>query len=61
MKKMPSIKAVMTPFPYSVDAGASVADALAFMREHRIRHLLDCGRRIPELGFWRLGLRTRRE
>lgn len=39
MKKMPSIKAVMTPFPYSVDAGASVADALSFMREHRIRHL----------------------
>jgi len=39
MKRMPTIKAVMSPFPYSVDAGASVADALAFMREHRIRHL----------------------
>jgi hypothetical protein len=30
---MPAIKGVMTPFPYSVDAGASVADAQAFMRE----------------------------
>lgn len=39
MKRMPTIKAVMSPFPYSVEAGASVADALAFMREHRIRHL----------------------
>ncbi len=39
MKRMPSIKAVMSPFPYSVDIGSPVADALAFMREHRIRHL----------------------
>lgn len=39
MKQMPSIKSAMTPFPYSVDADASVADALAFMREHKIRHL----------------------
>ncbi len=39
MKRMPAIKAVMTAFPYSVDVGASVADALAFMHEHRIRHL----------------------
>jgi acetoin utilization protein AcuB len=39
MKRMPTIKAVMTPFPYSVDVRATVADALAFMREHRIRHL----------------------
>jgi acetoin utilization protein AcuB len=36
---MPSIKSAMTPFPYSVDAGASVDAALAFMREHQIRHL----------------------
>ena len=39
MKRMPTIKAVMSPFPYSVEAGASVADAVTFMREHRIRHL----------------------
>ena len=26
-----------------------------------IRHLLNCGRRIPELGVRHLGLRTRRE
>ncbi len=39
MKRIPAIKGVMTPFPYSVDVGASVADAQAFMREHRIRHL----------------------
>jgi CBS domain-containing protein len=39
MKRIPPIKTVMTPFPYSVDAAASVDQAMAFMREHRIRHL----------------------
>lgn len=39
MKRMPTIKAVMTPFPYSVDAAASLADAEEFMRRHQIRHL----------------------
>lgn len=39
MQHMPSLKNAMTPFPYSVDADASVAEALAFMREHKIRHL----------------------
>lgn len=29
----------MTPFPYSVDANASVDKALQFMRQHKIRHL----------------------
>lgn len=39
MKRIPPIKTVMTPFPYSVDAGASVSEAREFMREHHIRHL----------------------
>jgi CBS domain-containing protein len=39
MKRLPSIKTVMTPFPYSVDANASVDEALQFMRQHKIRHL----------------------
>ena len=39
MKRIPTIKTVMTPFPYSVSADASVDDAQAFMREHGIRHL----------------------
>lgn len=39
MKRMPTIKSVMSPFPYSVDVSASVADAQEFMRQHRIRHL----------------------
>lgn len=29
----------MTPFPYSVDAEASVEEAQEFMRQHRIRHM----------------------
>ncbi len=39
MKRLPSIKTVMTPFPYSVAADASVDEASEFMREHHIRHL----------------------
>ena len=39
MKRMPAIKAVMTAFPYSVDADAPVSEAQAFMRKHQIRHL----------------------
>jgi len=39
MKRIPSIKTVMTPFPLSVDVEASVDDAQAFMRDHHIRHL----------------------
>ena len=39
MKRIPSIKTVMTPFPHAVDAAADVDEALEFMREHSIRHL----------------------
>lgn len=39
MKRIPSIKTVMTPFPYSVEADATVDQAREFMRQHRIRHL----------------------
>lgn len=39
MKRMPTIKSVMTPFPHSVDVDAPIAEAQAFMRAHRIRHL----------------------
>jgi len=39
MRKMPSVKTVMSPFPYSVDAESSVAEAREFMRAHQIRHL----------------------
>lgn len=39
MKHMPQVVAVMTPFPYSVEAEATVAQALQLMKEHRFRHL----------------------
>lgn len=39
MRRMPTIKAVMTPFPYSVDVGAPVTTARALMQEHQISHL----------------------
>ncbi len=39
MKRIPQIKSVMTPFPYSVDAGAPLREAKTFLREKEIRHL----------------------
>jgi CBS domain-containing protein len=39
MKKIPSIKTVMTPFPYSIKPGEPVAQALELMADHNIHHL----------------------
>jgi acetoin utilization protein AcuB len=37
--RYPQILAFMTPFPYSIDIGAPLAEAHAFLRERQIRHL----------------------
>jgi acetoin utilization protein AcuB len=37
--RSPQILAYMTPFPYSVDIEAPLAEAHAFLRERHIRHL----------------------
>jgi acetoin utilization protein AcuB len=39
MKRIPTIKTVMTPFPYSIEPKASVDEAQALMAEHGIHHL----------------------
>lgn len=39
MRRIPSIKSVMTPFPYSVEAEDTIATAVRFMEEHDIHHL----------------------
>jgi len=39
MKRIPSIKTVMTPFPYAIEPGATVNKALEVMRDHGIHHL----------------------
>lgn len=39
MKRHPQIIAFMTPFPYSIEVDAPLADAHRLMREHRFRHL----------------------
>jgi acetoin utilization protein AcuB len=36
---LPQILAYMTPFPYSIEADAPLAEAHAFLRERHIRHL----------------------
>lgn len=48
MKKLPRIKSVMTPFPWSIDIDAPVDEARAFMRREHIRHLpvVDEGRLV---------------
>lgn len=42
MRRIPKIKTVMTPFPYSIAASASLAEAEAMMQHHGIRHLPVC-------------------
>ncbi len=37
--RSPQILAFMTPFPYSIDIGAPLGEAHAFLRERQIRHL----------------------
>jgi len=39
MKRIPSIKTVMTPFPYSIEPEASVDEAQDLMGDHGIHHL----------------------
>ncbi len=39
MRKLPLIKSVMTPFPYSVDIHTLLRDAGEYMRRHNIHHL----------------------
>lgn len=42
MRRIPKIKTVMTPFPYSIAASASLAEAEEMMRHHSIRNLPVC-------------------
>ncbi len=39
LSHMPTIKAVMTPFPYYVEIDAPVSEAEAIIREHGVRHV----------------------
>lgn len=39
MRKIPAVKRVMTPFPYSVEPDRPVGEAIATMREHEFHHL----------------------
>jgi acetoin utilization protein AcuB len=39
MKRIPSIKTVMTPFPYSIKPEEPVKQALELMADHNIHHL----------------------
>lgn len=39
MNRIPSIKTVMTPFPYSIDILSELEHARIYMAEHEIHHL----------------------
>ena len=39
MDRMPSIKAVMTPFPHVIDVAVKLSAARDMMAQHKIRHL----------------------
>jgi acetoin utilization protein AcuB len=42
MRRVPRIKSVMTPFPYSIAPTATLEEARAMMLEHDIHHLPVC-------------------
>lgn len=46
MRRIPRIKSVMTPFPFSIAPSASLEDAEKMMVEHDIRHLPVCDNHI---------------
>lgn len=62
MKRIPPIKSVMTPFPYSIEVGADISEALAMMREHDIQHLpvVDAEGKLVGL-LWDRDIRVARE
>ena len=39
MNRIPTMKSVMTPFPFAIDAAEDLAEARRRMEEHGIRHL----------------------
>jgi CBS domain-containing protein len=39
MKRMPRVKDVMTAFPFTISADASMAEAKVMMKEHKVGHL----------------------
>jgi acetoin utilization protein AcuB len=39
MKPPPSLKQAMTPFPYSIERSAPLAEARQVMDQHKVRHL----------------------
>lgn len=39
MKKRPTIASTMSPFPYSIDAEATIESAAQMMKQHDIHHL----------------------
>mgnify|MGYP001825440702 FL=1 len=53
---IPRINSVMTPFPYSVEADARLAEAARMMARHKIRHLpvIDDGQLIGVVSQRRL-------
>lgn len=38
-KKIPAVRSVMTPFPYTIDVDEGIGRAKAMLAEHDIRHL----------------------
>lgn len=42
MRRVPRVKSVMTPFPYSIAPAATLDEAQAMMRTHDIHHLPVC-------------------
>ena len=58
MQGIPPIKAVMTPFPYSIESGEPISMAREMMQQHAIRHLpvMEAGKLVGMLSDRDIGL-----
>lgn len=57
MRRIPNVKSVMTPFPYSIERERPLEEALQMMRDHDFRHLpvVDGGKLVGVLSERLLG------
>jgi acetoin utilization protein AcuB len=47
LRRMPAVRAAMTPFPYAIEVDRPVSEAVRMMAEHDIRHLPVTDQGVP--------------
>ena len=63
LERIPKVKSVMSPFPYSIDCRDSLEEAVAMMESHEIRHLpvMDKGKPVGVISARDLSRATKKD